>query len=53
MTKKRSQIDVELHLLYKYGLDRFRTLRDKVLPEHMTEFLELEDNEDNFDEYGN
>jgi len=51
--RKKPLIDQELHLLYRYGLDKFKVMRDKMLPDHMTEYVELDDNEDNDDEYGN
>jgi len=50
---KRTLIDQELNLLYRYGLDKFRTMREKILPEHMTEFMEENEEDDYFDEDGN
>jgi hypothetical protein len=45
---KRPIIDQELNMLFRYGLDKFRTMREKVLPEYMTEFLPLEEDEENY-----
>lgn len=49
---RKPLIDQELNLLYRYGLDKFREMRDKILPDHMTQYMDLTEEED-FDEDGN